>query len=515
MNKILRKIAYMLLTFGALFIIATISINSILKNKLEKFIQERLPENLVRSYDDITIESFGGSLLVTNASLTIKNKEDGINHTFINVEKLKISDISYWDYLLSDEIHVEAISLENPKIVYYKDKLKRPKDTVRQAVARIYKPITINRVLIKNTKLAIYEKGEDSLKIYSAGFNLEMNEVKVDNETVLQKIPFEYKDFVAKSDTVFVKVSPYENLTVEDLSIENGNALFKNLKLKTKYSKKELSRIIPKERDHYDLSLEALSIDGFDFGFKQNRFFAKSEQVTLAHPSLEIYRDKLVADDPKIKPLYSKMLRDLPFELTVDSLKISDAKIIYEEREKQENTGGSINFKNMNVAISNVSNTYDSPKNTNIKITADFMDKTPISAEWTFDVQNKNDQFIFKAEVGPLAANRMNNFIQPNLKVKLEGHINKTYFTIDGNNKVSKTDLKINYSDFKIIVLQKDGKKKNEFLSAITDLFISKNSKKDGDYYREGTAQATRDKTKSVFNFLWISVKNALIKTML
>ncbi|MCB0456059.1 MAG: hypothetical protein KDC62_11790, partial [Aequorivita sp.] len=281
MNKILRKIAYMLLTFGALFIIAAISINSILKNKLEKFIQERLPENLVRSYDDITIESFGGSLLVTNASLTIKNKEDGINHTFINVEKLKISDISYWDYLLSDEIHVETISLENPKIVYYKDKLKRPKDTVRQAVARIYKPITINRVLIKNTKLAIYEKGEDSLKIYSAGFNLEMNEVKVDNETVLQKIPFEYKDFVAKSDTVFVKVSPYENLTVEDLSIENGNALFKNLKLKTKYSKKELSRIIPKERDHYDLSLEALSIDGFDFGFKQNRFFAKSEQVTL------------------------------------------------------------------------------------------------------------------------------------------------------------------------------------------------------------------------------------------
>lgn len=515
MSKHFRKIVYSLLTIGALFIITTISINGILKSKLEKFIQERLPENMARSYDDITIESFGGSLVVTNASLIIKNKEDGINHTYINAEKLKISNISYWGYLFKDEIHVQTISLENPKIIYYEGRFKSSKDTLRHAVARIYKPIIVDRVHIKNTKLAIYEKGEDSLKIYSSGLTLKVNGVKVDNGTVVRKIPFEYKDFEAKSDTVFVKVSPYENLTVEDFSIENRNAVFKNLRLKTKYTKRELSRIITKERDHYDLSLKSLSVVGFDFGFNNNRFFAKSKQVNLAAPSLEIYRDKLVADDPKTKPLYSKMLRDLPFELTVDSLKISDAKIIYQEREKQENMGGSINFINMDVAISNVSNTYKSPEKTNLKITADFMDKTPLTADWSFDVQNQHDQFLFKADVGPLAAEKMNNFTEPNLKIRLEGQTNKTYFTIDGNNETSKTDLKINYSDFKVAVLQKDGKRKNKLLSDIANIFIPKNTKKKNDYYREGTAETTRDKTKSVFNFLWISVKNALIKTML
>jgi len=470
---------------------------------------------MARSYDDITIASFDGSLVITNAALIIKNKEDGVNHTYINVEKLKISDISYWDYLFKDEIHMEGITVENPKIVYYQDKLKPSKDTVRQAVARIYKPIIVDRVYIKNTKLAIYENGEDSLKVYSAGLTLEVDGVKVDNGTVVRKIPFDYKDFEAKSDTVFVKVSPYENLTVEDFSIKNRNAFFENLTLKTKYSKRELSRIITKERDHYDLSLKSLSIADFDFGFKQNRFFAKSKQVSLNAPSLEVYRDKLVADDPKTKPLYSKMLRDLPFELTVDSLKISDAKIIYEEREKQENMGGSINFKNMDVAISNVSNTYKSPEKTNLKITADFMDNTPFTADWTFDVQNQYDQFLFKADIGPLTADKMNSFTEPNLKVRLEGHTNKTYFTIDGNNETSKTDLKINYSDFKVIVLRKDGNRKNKLLSEIANIFISKDTKKKNDYYREGTAEATRDKTKSVFNFLWISLKNALVKTML
>ncbi|MEH6765922.1 MAG: hypothetical protein V7655_15570 [Aequorivita antarctica] len=505
----------MLLALGVVFIIGSVSINNILKSKLEKFIQERLPENMARAYDDITVEFFGGSLVVTNASLIIKNKEDGVKHTFINVEKLKISDISYWDYLFNNEIHVEAISLENPKIVYYEDRLKASKDTVRKAVASIYKPIIVDRVQIKNTKLAIYEKGGDSLKVYSIGLTVEVAGVKVDNGTVVRKIPFEYKDFKAKSDTVFVKVSPYENLTVEDFSIENRNAIFKNLQLKTKYSKNELSRIITKERDHYDLSLKSLSIEEFDFGFNHNRFFAKSKQVTLAAPSLKIFRDKLVADDPKTKSLYSQMLRDLPFELTVDSLNISDAKIIYEEREKQENMGGSINFKNMDVAISNVSNTYKSPKNTNLKITADFMDKTPLWADWTFDVQNPHDQFLFKAEVGQLAADKMNSFTEPNLKIRLEGQTNKVYFTIDGNSETSKTDLKINYSDFKVIVLRKDGERKNKLLSEIANIFVSKNTKKQNQYYREGSAQANRDKTKSVFNFLWISLKNALVKTML
>ncbi|MBK5212039.1 MAG: hypothetical protein JJE55_00080 [Flavobacteriaceae bacterium] len=515
MDKRFKKSVFTLLALGVVFIIGTITINSLIKEKLEKFIQERLPENMVRSYDNINVELFGGSLVVTNASLIIKNKEDGVKHTFINVEKLKISNVSYWDYLFNDEIHVESISLENPIIAYYKDRLKPSKDTVRHAVARIYKPIFADRVQIKNTKFVIYEKGEDSTKVYVKGLTVEVDGVKVDNETVIRKIPFDYKDFEAKSDTVFVKVSPYENLTVEDFSVENHKAVFENLQLKTKYSKTELSRIITRERDHYNLSLKSLSITDFDFGFNQNRFFAKSKQVSLIAPSLEIYRDKLLADDPKIKPLYSKMLRNLPFDLTVDSLKIADAKIDYKERQQQDNSGGSINFINLDAAISNVSNTYKSPKKTNIKITADFMENTPFSVDWSFDVQNKNDQFLFKAEIGPLVADKMNSFTEPNLKVLLEGHTNKTFFTIDGNNYNSMTDLKINYSDFKVNILRKDGKRKNKFLSIIANTFISKNSEKKIDNYREGSADATRDKTKSVFNFLWISVKNALVKTML
>lgn len=515
MNKSLKTIVIVILAIGAIFIVGTVTVNNILKNKLETFIKERLPENMVRSYDNINVETFSGSLSVSNASLIIKNKEDGVKHTFINVERLKISNISYWDYLFNDEIHVESISLENPIVAYYQDKQKPSKDTARSAVATIYKPIIVDRLKIINSKLTLYEQGKDSTKVYANGLSVEVDGIKVDNKTVIRKIPFEYKNFEAKSDTVFVKVSPYENLTVENLSVENNKAVFNQLKLKTKYSKKELSTVISKERDHYDLSLQSLTVENFDFGFNNNGFFAKSKKITLEAPTLEVYRDKLVADDLKQKPLYSKMLRDLPFELTVDSLKITDAKIKYEERQKAENMGGSINFENLDAAVANVSNTYKSPIKTELKITANFMGETPFTADWSFDVQNKQDQFLFKADVGALVADKMNSFTEPNLKVRLEGRTNKTYFTIDGNSENSTIDLKINYSNFEVIILQKDGKTKNKVLSTIANIFVSKDSSKNEDNYREGTAEATRDKTKSVFNFLWISVKKALTNTML
>ena len=150
------------------------------------------------------------------------------------------------------------------------------------------------------------------------------------------------------------------------------------------------------------------------------------------------------------------MLRTLPFNLTMDSVKINNAAIVYTEKVKEENQGGKINFKNLNAKISNVSNTYKSPKKTNIHVNAIFMERTPFTTHWSFDVNNTNDTFLFKADVGNLPAQDINSFTIPNLKVKLEGEANKTYFTIDGNNTTSQVDLKINYDQFKISVLNKN-----------------------------------------------------------
>src|SRR5690554_5981663 len=119
MNPLFKKLIFATLAIGTVVIASNIYINNFLKNKLENFIQERLPDNMVRTYDNITLEAFTGTLSISNASLIINNKEDDVEHTFIQVERLKISDISYWDYLFNDQIHIGSISVENPTLAYH------------------------------------------------------------------------------------------------------------------------------------------------------------------------------------------------------------------------------------------------------------------------------------------------------------------------------------------------------------------------------------------------------------
>lgn len=511
MKKSFKLALYISLSIGILIVITSVIANYLLESKIKKLITEDLPENMKVSYKEIAVHSLRGSASLTNPKLTIKNKEDGINYAFLEIKNLNISGISYWDYVIYGEIHIDKILINNPKGSYYKDLKIKSKD-IQKKETKIDKPIFVDLFQFENAEIAIYEADKDSTKLYTQDLSVAIQDIELNTETVNKQIPFKYNSISATSDSVFIKANDYDNLTIENFSIENNNLIINNLNFKTKYPKTELSQIIAIERDHYDLSIKSVTISDYNFGFTEEEFYTKIQNIHLDTPSLSVFRDKLVTDDLSIKPLYSKSLRELPFELTVDSVHINNGFIEYEEKVKKENNGGAINFKKLNAAISNVSNTYKSPEKTLIDIDAIFMDKAPISVQWSFDVQNPNDEFIFKAKVGALEAEKMNRFTEPNLKVRLEGRVNQTYFTIDGNDNTSQTDMKINYSDFKVSVVQNDGEKKNKFLSAIVNVFISKDSEKQNNQYKEASAEATRDKTKSIFNFLWISLKSALQK---
>lgn len=511
MNKTLRTIIYIIIILCAVILIATIAANIILENKLENLITNELPENITPSYKELSLHTLDGTVTVTNPRMTIQNEEDSVEHTFVKAEKLIVSGFSYWDYFIKKEINVEKIIFENPSFEYYIDRKFKTNDSI-QTNKKIGKPIFVETLQVSNSQLTTYEKGNDYTKLYIKNLSFEINDVQINDKIINNKIPFEYRNLQLTGDSIFSKANTYENLMVGGFSVENQNATFNKITFKTKYSKAELSKSIDVERDHYDLSVKAVTFEQFDFGYSGGQFYAGSKKILLDHPRATIFRDKLIADDLSIKPLYSKSLRELPFQLTIDSVMVERGFLEYKEKVNEDNTGGAINFKNLDAKISNLSNTYKGSDKTEITIEALFMDKTPMSIHWNFDVQNEADQFIFQSEVGSLEAEKMNEFAEPNLKVRLEGRMNRTYFTVDGNNNTSRTDMKINYSDFKINVLQKDGKSKNKFLSAVVNIFISKDSDKKDNQYREATAEATRNKTKSIFNFLWISIKNALEK---
>ncbi|MFC7356686.1 hypothetical protein ACFQO1_03225 [Jejudonia soesokkakensis] len=514
MSKTLR---WIISSIGAIIIIgllATMYINYTVKNKVENFLATQLPSNISQSYKRMNLDVLRGTITIFEPSVVFQNKKDNQQHTFITLDKIIIEEVSYWDYLFNEEIHIEDIKLKSPVITYYKDRLITSTDTVRKAPIRLYKPVIVDELSIDNTTLKIIDATKDSIFMYAENLTIEIDDILVTSETLKRRLPLEFSEYEAETDSVFLKVSPYENVSVGDLKLKDKKLAIQKINLRTKYSRQQLSNILSVERDHFDIDFNSLTASEIDFGFKNNRLFVNVPQILFEDPKAVIYRNKLLADDPKIKPLYSKMLRDLNFDLTVDEIEIKNGAITYTERVKADNSGGTINFSNLFASIYNASNTYPSGTKTQIDIKAEFMENTPFNVNWEFDVTNTADQFLFKAEIGSLAAAELNKFTQPNLKVKLEGMTNKTYFTISGDNNTSMIDMRMNYDDFKVSILGDNGRDKKGFVSAIANLFIKKDSDNEENSFREGSGNATRNKTKSFFNYLWLNTESGLKATL-
>lgn len=514
MKKWLRILLYILLSLFVLAVIVAISADFYVESKIKTMLQKDLPKHLRFTYDDLRIKSLHGSLIFEKPHLTISNKEDHTEHTFILSEGLHITNFSYWNYIFKDEIHLDEIRLEKPSLVFYKDRVIKAKDSTSTRTESFKQKVLLDRLNLSDGTFTIIDKEKDSVFLYLQNISVQLNKISTSGEQVKHMLPFDFSDLQMAGDSLFIKAGTYENLASGAFEITKNSALINDIHFYTKYSVKTLNNIIPYERDHYDLSMSSLEIQDLKLITEQDSLTsAGAKKVILGETDFQVYRDKTVKKDTTFKPLYNRSLRQLPFNLSVDSLIISGADIVYTERHLPENNGGIISFKNLEAKIANVGNTYE--ENIDARIRALFMDETPFTAQWRLNVHSPEDHFLFQAEVQRFNASNMDRFIGPNLDANLVGTAEHTYFTIDGNNENSRTNVKIKYTDLKLNLLKKDSKKKKEILSAIVNLAIPKNSANQGAEFNDGAGTAERHKTQSVFNQLWISLESALKDAML
>ncbi|WP_194851674.1 hypothetical protein [Nonlabens antarcticus] len=491
-------------------------VNHLVKQKVETFLADQLSPQINFTYGGIYMSTFSGLISIEGIDARFSNKNDTVIHTRATVDKLELSGFAYWNYFVNDQIQFDHIEINENNIVYFKDKFikaQKSNSDKQDPLAKIDKSVLVSSLSIGNTSFTMYDASKDSVVLHISKAALSMKDIRTDASIIKQRIPITYDQISLASDSLFLKISPYEDLNIKSLNIADDAVTIKDLSILPKYSKQEYSRILPKERDYTVLKIPSINIMGYEFGFNQENLFFNVQKVEVDKPDLSIYRDKLVADDLSVKPLYSKMLRDLKMQLMVDSILISKSHIVYEEKVKSDKSAGSIEFTDLNLDMAAVGNVQEKGRLTSI--TADgLFQESNIHVDWSFDVHNVNDAFRFSGNIGKLPASNINSFVRPNLNVEFEGTLEEIYFDISGNNNTSQTAMKMAYDDFKVNLMRKNNSGVNKFLSGIANLFVAKDSKDDGEKYRDGNGNAERNKDQSVFNFVWISILSALLKTM-
>jgi hypothetical protein len=511
MNRRLRTI----LIFLAVVAFFYIAIRQVLKFRLNELLRAQEIHGIQISHDKISLEIFEGSASFKNPMVQLSQEANIGFVGDMTLESFNINDIHYLKLLFSGNLDIESISLNKP-IAQFKTALLDSTDLdTNSAGKKLGLAIKLKDLVLKEGQVTITDGETDSLLLSLKNFNLDVLDIEISDRTIAQSIPFIGEDYAVQSDSIFIKISPYENLNIAQVNGDHDYTYLSGITYATTLSRTEFDADIAQEKDHYTIAIDSVQFHelGLNSVGEEDLISFSAQKITIVEPEIAIYRNKLLPDSYSEKPMYSKLLRDSPINIQVDSLGINDALFTYVEKSKTGNDGGLLSLKNMNVDITRLGNTYED--DTKIHITTLFMGSAPFEAIWRFKVLDTNDDFTFKGELHGLALSELNPFTQPYADTRLEGIMEDVYFSIYGNGETSTMDLKCKFNDVGIFLLKPDTREKKKLLSALVNIFVSSNSKNGNQTFKEISVDVQRDKTKSSWNYIFKNIEEGMKKALL
>lgn len=330
-----------------------------------------------------------------------------------------------------------------------------------------------------------------------------------------QKEPFNYQSYSIVCDTSFYHIDEFYKVSLKKLRATDTALNITNLELVPKFSRREFVQKIPEEKDLYTISAEDLSVKKMEWKFDNDIFSFKTDVILINTLDANIYRGKMPEDDLSKKKLYNSLLRELPFNLKVDSLKIINSKLVYEEEKSFKEGAGKLSFTDFDMTVLNLQSGYDKKTvaDTKIKVKCIFMKESKLDVDWYFNVMDQTDAFKIKGKIFNFNAAEMEYFTKPYMNVSVKGNLDKVYFNFTGNDISNKGDFALKYDDLKVEIYKKEKRLQlNKFLSTLGNLFI----KEDSDEALKTTrVEVERIQEKSFYNLLWISIADGLKKIII
>ncbi|NRD24225.1 hypothetical protein HNV10_13280 [Winogradskyella litoriviva] len=498
----------------SVFVVLTIVANYVVENKLNRALNG-LPRFIKLEYTSLRVNVIAGNLEINAPVVTINGKITQKAILNAQLKSIVIKNLSYWDYLINDEIIVEAIILDQLSLKYNYNRHVGKDEYNKRFLNDLKRIINVETIKMNKADIFVSNFDTDSTLLSIPEFNFELKKLQINPKTSKIENIIKYDDFNLNADNVKYAINQYDDLYIDSILLTCDNAVFKHFEIKTKYKRNKYSELLKEERDHFNLTIKEIKCKEINCGFRAyEKFYLTSQKVQIIYPEAEIYRDKLVANDTSYKSFYSTMLRKLDFELGLSEVEVSNGTIEYLEKVNKETPAGRLRFSNIEAKILNVGN-INQLKPTEIKVNSLFMDTSVLKFNWSFKVADVTDKFEFKANLKRFNADQLDQFTKANLNVDFNGELKQTYFTIAGNNNVSRVDFKMKYDDFEVAILKKNGKEKNRFLSKLVNMIVSTNSEKQNNNFRFGQdKEVKRDVTKSIFNFVWLNVKQGLLTAM-
>lgn len=311
-------------------------------------------------------------------------------------------------------------------------------------------------------------------------------------------------------------------MKIGKVNLNNTDLNLEDIHLVSAYPKMEFAYRQPKHQDWFDVKVGRLGLSGIDLPAYFSEKVVRIKNVEVDNAELQNFKNQQIAVPRRIVPMIYSGLQKAPVKMAIDSLRVNNFSVVYEELSKKGIQPGKLFFTEMNGKFSGFTNIVSYPDQY-IRLDANgkLMGKGYFTATWQLPVDSLNDRFLLDAHMEDFDLNALNELITPLAFAKVEsGKLVDFTFSTEASTKGATVDMLFLYRDLKAeIMKEKNGEViDNKFLSRLANLVLKHDNP---DHPEQGTYSPRyshltieRDPYHSTFNYLWQILRPALTESV-
>ncbi len=346
---------------------------------------------------------------------------------------------------------------------------------------------------------------KQSTLLTTAGIDIKLNSI----DTLLKIEKFHYQnDSSYTYQLTDISISfPKRNITVDSFSIMATQSDAKFFAVSDNGS--DLFRMSGKGLDLRDIDMPRLS-------GKQGLIL---KAVTLERGHLSVisrkYSKALQRSRRPPPPMLYEVLRVLPFDLDVDSIGVSNLGILYEEHYSGVQTPAALEWKDVFVNITGLTNIESNQRKKPLTIIASgmFLNHAPMTATVIMPLNIDRYRLVASGTVSNLNITKLNSFLPVADKVKIsEGYSESSTFEFELIGRKAKGYVDSKYTNLVLEVLDEGTRTSTVFTDVSSWLInlIAIRNDNNGIDFKRGRIEYTMRRNAAIIQTIWFPIRDGL-----
>ena len=202
MKKRLRLLFRVLTIMGILFIIIVFCAQFFLKRKIENTLKSVSTDSMEFNYRHLDLSLFRNNVTIKDIQVKRLGKNSKKPILLLTLKAFQIDNVSYWNYIFNNNIHVENVILTKPEVIYHHNKQVPKQEYQVSEKVQLKNRINVDNVLLENGSISIYEFENDSLLGNVSLKALQFEGLLCDSESIKNKIPIEF--MIKANNRIFI-----------------------------------------------------------------------------------------------------------------------------------------------------------------------------------------------------------------------------------------------------------------------------------------------------------------------